>query len=64
MGDALSGLIAGLMAQGLSLTDAAKLGVYIHAVAADLAAEQAGERGLLATDLLPFVRKLINNRLV
>lgn len=60
MGDALSGVIAGLIAQGLTLVDAAKLGVYVHARAADLAVEESGERGLLATDLLPFMRQLIN----
>ncbi|OGV44107.1 MAG: bifunctional ADP-dependent (S)-NAD(P)H-hydrate dehydratase/NAD(P)H-hydrate epimerase [Legionellales bacterium RIFCSPHIGHO2_12_FULL_42_9] len=64
MGDALSGVIAGLIAQGLSLVDAAKLGVYVHARAADLAVTESGERGLLATDLLPFMRQLINNEVV
>ena len=59
MGDVLSGIIGGLLAQGLTLIDAAKYGVLVHAKAADIAA-QAGERGLLATDLLPFVRELIN----
>ena len=61
MGDALSGVIAGLIAQGLTLEQSAQLGVYVHGVAADLAAEESGERGLLATDLFPFIRQLINN---
>ncbi len=60
MGDALSGLISSLIAQGLTLVEAAKLGVYVHAHAADLAAKQQGERGLLATDLMPWMRRLIN----
>lgn len=60
MGDVLSGIIGGLLAQGLALEDAAKMGVQLHSEAADLAAHQDGERGLLAMDLLPFVRKLIN----
>src|SRR3990167_2673291 len=64
MGDALSGIVAGLIAQGLTLVDAAKLGVYVHARAADRAVEEFGERGLLATDLLPFMRQLINNEVV
>jgi len=60
MGDVLSGVIAGLAAQGLSLADAAKLGVWIHARAGDLAAQQQGERGLIASDLLPWLRQLVN----
>ena len=59
MGDVLTGVIAGLLAQGLKLDEAARAGAYLHGRAADLAAE-AGERGLLATDLLPFLRRLVN----
>lgn len=59
MGDVLTGVIAGLMGQGLSLLDAAQLGVSIHAHAGDLAAKQ-GMRGMIPTDLLPFIRELIN----
>ena len=59
MGDLLTGIIAGLLAQGLSLSDAAVAGTYLHAKAADLAAED-GERGMLASDLFPFIRKLVN----
>ncbi|MEC4749321.1 NAD(P)H-hydrate dehydratase [Methylomicrobium sp. Wu6] len=60
MGDVLSGVIAGLLAQGLDLHDAAEQGVFLHGRAADLAAAKDGERGLLATDLLPFLRQLVN----
>jgi ADP-dependent NAD(P)H-hydrate dehydratase / NAD(P)H-hydrate epimerase len=59
MGDVLTGIIAGLLAQGLALREAAELGVYLHARAADEAA-QNGERGLIATDLFAPLRKLIN----
>lgn len=59
MGDALTGIIAGLLAQGLSLHDAAKLGVALHAHAGDLAS-QDGERGLLALDLINHLRGLVN----
>jgi NAD(P)H-hydrate epimerase len=59
MGDVLAGIIAGLIAQGFTLTQAATIGVYLHGAAADLAAEQ-GERGLLASDLMPIIRKLVN----
>ena len=60
MGDVLSGIIAALMAQGLACTDAAQLGVCLHARAADLAVKSVGERGLLAGDLMPVIRRLAN----
>lgn len=60
MGDVLSGVIGGLAAQGVSLADAAKLGVCLHAIAGDAAAKDGGERGLLAMDLMPYLRKLAN----
>ena len=47
----LAGLIAGLWAQGLAPLDAARLGVYLHGVAGDLAAWQLGESSLVADDL-------------
>ena len=56
MGDVLTGIIAGLWAQGLSAFDAAKTGVYLHAAAGDAAAKESGERGLLASDLIPEIR--------
>jgi len=61
MGDVLAGLIAGLVAQGESLIDAAQHGVYGHGYAADRAVEYNGERGLLATDLMPYLRNWVNN---
>jgi NAD(P)H-hydrate epimerase len=60
MGDVLSGVLGGLLAQHFTLADSARLGVCIHSKAADLAAAEHGERGLLATDLLPYVRRLLN----
>ncbi len=60
MGDILSGVIGGLLAQKLDLQTAADAGVLIHSMAADRAAEEGGERGLLATDLLPHLRTLVN----
>ena len=59
MGDTLTGIISGLMAQGLDPVEAARLGVCIHGRAADLAAAQ-GERGLLAADVLAWLRPLVN----
>ncbi len=60
MGDLLAGLIGGLAAQKLPLERAASMGVLVHALAGDRAAQERGERGLLATDLLPYVRALVN----
>lgn len=59
MGDVLTGIIAGLVAQGIELRDAAAAGVCLHAAAADQAAV-TGERGLLAADLFPHLRRLAN----
>ena len=61
MGDVLSGIIVALLAQGLTLFDAAATGTYLHAKAADFAAKN-GERGMLASDLFPYIRMLVNNR--
>src|SRR5690606_27538235 len=60
MGDALTGVIAALMAQALSAFDAASAGALIHALAGDAAAADGGQRGLLASDLMPWLRKLAN----
>ncbi len=59
-GDVLTGVIAALRAQGLSPIAAARLGVWVHASAGDAAAAEAGEIGMLASDLLPFIRAGIN----
>ncbi len=60
MGDSLCGIIAALAAQHIALPQAATAGVWLHAKAADLAAAEQGERGLLASDLLPFLHRLVN----
>jgi NAD(P)H-hydrate epimerase len=59
MGDVLTGVIAALVGQGLSLPDAAILGVCLHGQAGDRAA-LAGERGLLARDLIGELRHVTN----
>lgn len=59
MGDVLTGVIAGLLAQRLPLDVAARLGVTLHAAAADCAAKE-GERGMIATDLMPYLRRLLD----
>jgi len=60
MGDVLSGIIGGLIAQGLDCPEAAQLAVCLHAHAADLAVKTVGERGLIASDLMPVIRRLAN----
>ncbi len=60
MGDLLAGLIGGLAAQKLPLEQAASMGVLVHALAGDRAARVRGERGLMATDLLPHVQAWVN----
>lgn len=61
MGDVLTGVIAGLLAQGLSREEAAACGVEVHGRAGDLAAG-AAPRGLLATNLLARLRECVNPR--
>ncbi|WP_240098722.1 NAD(P)H-hydrate dehydratase [Thermomonas flagellata] len=60
IGDLLAGAIAGLLAQGLAPAQAALAGTLLHAAAGDAAAAEGGPRGLLATDLLPWLRRLAN----
>jgi len=60
MGDVLTGLIGGLICQHLDAAAAARLGVCVHASAADSIAAIEGERGMLATDLIPAIRRLLN----
>lgn len=59
-GDVLTGTIASFAAQGMTLTKAAKVGVFIHGRAGDLAAEDKGQYGMIASDIieqLPYAIK-------
>jgi len=62
MGDVLSGVLGGLLAQGLGPWQAATLGVCVHSLAADDAARDLGQRGLRATDLIAPLRARLNDR--
>lgn len=54
-GDVLSGIIAAFLAQGSSPLDAALCGVYIHGLAADIAAKSVHERSLMAAELTTYI---------
>jgi NAD(P)H-hydrate epimerase len=54
-GDVLTGLIGGFLAQQQDPLDALALGVFVHGMAGDRAADRLGQRGLLASDLLAEV---------
>lgn len=58
-GDVLAGAIAGLAAQGLSLFHDAACGVYLHSRAGEIVAEKLGDAGVIATDLLPVLPRVI-----
>ncbi len=51
-GDCLTGAISGLLAQGLSPFDAARLGVFVHGLAGDFAAKELGQYGMTPIDLV------------
>ncbi|MBP7710504.1 MAG: NAD(P)H-hydrate dehydratase [Rickettsiales bacterium] len=60
MGDVLSGIIGGLVAQHLSNCAAATYGVDLHAFAGDLVAKKQGEIGMMPTDLFALIPQIIN----
>ncbi len=55
MGDVLTGLIAGLAVQGLTIEQAARLGVFLHGAAADQVSESKGPFGYLASDVMEMI---------
>ncbi len=58
-GDVLSGIIAGLAAQGCAAIEAACAGVYLHGLAGDHARDEMGEYGLIATDLISSFAEIL-----
>ena len=60
MGDVLSGMISGLIAQKLSLFEAACLGVDLHARAGDIYSEKNNQQSLLPTDIIDLFARVIN----
>lgn len=63
MGDVLTGLIGGLIAQGMEISAAACTGVYLHGWAADRLAEQQAPRGYLATEVMDTLPQAIGELL-
>lgn len=60
-GDVLTGIIAGLLAQGYNQTEACIMGVYLHGLAGDLAAESTGYEALVAGDIIDNLGKAFND---
>ena len=54
-GDVLTGMIAGLLAQGMDLFEATKLSVYLHGLSGELASKKLTEYGVMASDLISFI---------
>ena len=58
-GDVLAGIIAGLLAQKMTPYEAAKLGVYLHSRAGEIASEDLTQYSVLASDLIKYIPKAI-----
>jgi len=59
MGDVLAGMIAGMIAQGVSCLEAARFGVYLHGLSGDLAGKQKTDICLLASDLIEYLPEAV-----
>ena len=60
-GDVLSGIIAGLLAQGYNPLIATKLGVYIHGMTANITAQEINPRSFIATDIIDNIGKVYDS---
>jgi hydroxyethylthiazole kinase-like uncharacterized protein yjeF len=63
-GDTLTGIIAGLIAQGADAEEAATAGVFLHGLAGDAAAERLGMHGMVAGDILDSLPQAIKRVLI
>jgi NAD(P)H-hydrate epimerase len=61
-GDILAGLVGSLIAQGLSANNASLLAVATHGLAGKEFKDICGENGLAASELIPLIRKILNNK--
>ena len=59
MGDVLSGIIAALVGQGLRLIDAARTGVFMHALCAELYSQTRDQSGLIASDIIERIPRVV-----
>ena len=62
-GDVLTGMITGLIAQGIELYEAAKLAVYMHGKCGELASEKLTEYSVMAEDLISFIPEAVKSLL-
>jgi len=60
-GDVLTGILAGLLAQKMRVIDAVRLGVYIHGLAGDIAAEKKTETAMIAGDIIEMIPDALRN---
>lgn len=60
-GDVLSGIIGSLVVQGFPVFESAKMGVYLHGLAGDLAAKKYGEYSLIAGDIIEFLPQAVKS---
>jgi NAD(P)H-hydrate epimerase len=58
-GDVLTGIIAGLLAQGMTSVEAAALGVYVHGLAGDSASAKSGPYGVMAGDIVNSINDIV-----
>jgi NAD(P)H-hydrate epimerase len=59
-GDVLSGIIVSLLGQGYSVSEASRIGVYLHGLSADMALEKQSEESLIATDIIENIGSAFN----
>lgn len=60
-GDVLAGIIAGMLAGGLDLFEAAQIGTYVHCLAGDVAAEKKGKYAMLASDIIASLSEVMRD---
>lgn len=56
-GDVLTGIITALLARGYKTDDACRVGMYLHGLAGDLAAQEVGKESLIASDIIWYLPK-------
>ena len=61
-GDVLTGIISGLMAQGMKPFEALKTGVYLHGLAGDLAENDKGQYSLIASDIIDYLPQAFKSK--